>query len=158
MDKGFVDIFLALWFVLAAGMMTFVYWRSRANQDHNACLQTLASASALYSDSFCSGRSLKSFLTRYGGARNCLKVVVTRDDLFVLAPIRFLVYFTEKFDLEHSIAKKSITQFTTFYVMRLPGYRVTYVSQSGEVRTIELWPRRSKDFEQAMGANWRATP
>jgi hypothetical protein len=158
MDTGLVNTFLVIWFTLTAGMVIFVYWRGKSNQAHNAVLNTLAGASALYSDSFCSGRSLKSFRTRFGGARNCLKVVVTQDDLFVLAPIRFLVFFTEKFDLEHAIAKRSITQFSMFRVMRQPGYRVTYISQSGEVRTIELWPRRPKEFEQAMDLAVRATP
>jgi hypothetical protein len=79
-------------------------------------------------------------------------VVVTRDELFVLAPIRFLVYFTEKFDLEHSIAKKSISEFAKFHLLRLPGYRVTYIDQRGEAHTIELWPRRPKEFEEAMSA------
>jgi hypothetical protein len=158
MDTGLVDAILIGWFVLTAGMITFVYLRSRSNQDHNAVLETLANASALYSDSFCSGRSLKSFRTKFGGARNCLKVVVTRDELFVLAPIRFLVYFTEKFDLEHSIAKKSISEFAKFRRLQLPGYRVTYISQNGEAHTIELWPRRPKEFEQAMNVELRATP
>jgi hypothetical protein len=157
MDTDYVSAFLVVWLVLTVGLCTFVYLRSKANLDHRAIIERLRDASTLYSDNFCSGRSLKSFRTKYGGARNCLKVVVTRDGLFLLAPIQFLVYFTEKFDLEHDIPKNSIREFEKLNRPLQSGFRVSYLGQSGETRTIELWPRRPKIFEQAMNVGYRAT-
>jgi hypothetical protein len=157
MDMIIVGVVLVVWFVLTAGLITFVYFRSKASETHRAVIESLQNASALYSDNFCSGHSLKSFRTKFAGARNSLKVVVTQDVLYVTSSIQFLVYFTEKFDLEHTIPKKSIQEFAKLKRLLQTGFRVAYLDKGGEVRRIELWPRRPGEFEQAMSVGFHSS-
>jgi hypothetical protein len=158
MEPGIVEVVLMIWVVITAGLVTFVYLRSKADPDHRAILDQLDDAPALYSDRFCSGRSLRSFRTKYAGARNCLRVVVTSENLFVLAPVQFLVYFTEKLDLEHAIPKSAIREFQKIHRFLQTRYRVSYEGRGGEMRTIELSPRRLKEFEEAMSAGMSPLP
>jgi hypothetical protein len=157
MDMGIVSVVLVVWFSLTAGLIMFVYMRSKANENHRTITESLRNAPALYSDNFCSGHSLKSFFTTFAGARNSLKVVVTQDSLYVTASAQILTYFTEKFDLEHTVPKKSIQEFAKLKRLLQTGFRVGYLDKGGEVRRIELWPRRPSEFEEAMSVGFHSS-
>jgi len=65
--------------------------------------------SALFRASWASGRSRKSFLTALGGARNCLLIGVTKEELIVVPCFPFnLMFLPEVFDLEHRVPRRDI--------------------------------------------------
>src|SRR5688500_18299687 len=56
---------------------------------------------ALFSQNWCSGRSLRNVVTRLGGASGCLWVTVTRDELLVGSHFPFtLMFLPEIYGLE----------------------------------------------------------
>lgn len=92
----------------------------------------------------CSGRSMKSVLTRFGGANNCLLVAITRDELIVTPSFPFnLMFLPEFYDLERRVARSAIShvEIRTW----LLGKRVC-VTFHGDVPAIELRVRDRDAF------------
>jgi hypothetical protein len=108
----------------------------------------------LYASSHSSGRSLKSWRTRWGAAKNCLKIVVTEDFLYTSVPDPLLRTITRKYDLEHQIHKSSIETITPKRrLLSRRSYIIAYRDGRGEAHRIELWPRNRKEFERVLGGN-----
>ncbi len=107
----------------------------------------------LYVSSRSSGRSLKSWRTRWGAAKNCLKIVVTHDFLYTGVPDPLLRTVTKKYDLEHQIPKPSIeeVEIRWHFLSRKCVY-IRYHDDQGGVHELELWPQRRAEFQQALGA------
>jgi hypothetical protein len=157
MDSSLGFVFFCVWFLLLGILSLYFHRRGSDNRSHQVISSALEEAIPLYSSNRSSGRSLKNFKTRYGGARNCLKVVVTKGELVVTAPVAFLAAFSEDYDLEHSIPKESICEYVRFTRFFQRVYRVSYIDEQGVLRTIELWPKKSAQFEQAMNLPFTTT-
>lgn len=56
----------------------------------------------VYQEFFASGASRKNILTKLGGARNCLRLLVTRDFLWVTSWFPFSI-IAPVYDLEHIV-------------------------------------------------------
>ena len=107
----------------------------------------------LYVSSMSSGRSLKNWRTRWGAAKNCLKIVVTEDFLYTGVPLPLLRTVTKKYDLEHQVRKSSIETVETrrHFLSRKCVY-IRYRDELGGMHELELWPQRRAEFVQALGA------
>jgi hypothetical protein len=98
-----------------------------------------------------SGRSLRSVLTRLGGARNCLLVAVTREALVIRPHFPFtLLFLPEIYGLEWTIPRSSIQRVAQ--VEGLIGRRllVEFKSGGGDIERVELILRDSEQFRQAL--------
>ncbi|HEY7182225.1 MAG TPA: hypothetical protein VIC84_12430 [Blastocatellia bacterium] len=102
----------------------------------------------LYQEWFASGRSTKNILTQLGGWNNCVRLVITKDLLWVTSWFPFSI-FAPACDMEHVIPLDWITEvehnrgFTK-------GIRLTYVGENGAVRSLELVPRNEESVLRAM--------
>jgi hypothetical protein len=105
-----------------------------------------------FSEKWVSGFSHKNFLTKHGGAANCLRVELSRNALVVRPMFPFnLMFFPEVYDLEHFIPKDKIKRLQ-------PGAEdgdkgkvlIEFEGSNGEKR-IELMLRKRREFLIALG-------
>ena len=97
-----------------------------------------------------SGRSLKTWWTRLGGASNCLIVSVTRSRLIIRPIFPFtLLFIPEIYDLEHSIGLVEITNID----VQPSAFRqvaVVEFQERQQLRRIEITLRNPDRFLQAV--------
>ena len=104
----------------------------------------------VYREYFASGSSHKNILTKWGGARQCLQLLVTKNLLIVTSWFPFSI-ISPLYDLEHVIPLDSIT---SVHGSTLFGFRIlllTYRGEDGEKHTLSLRPRRPEDFIRSLG-------
>ena len=131
----------------AAGLLCLFAWRfvramqTRPRFDHQ---------DIILQKRFASGCSQKNFLTKIGGARNCLRLVVTRSFLSVTAwfPFSLIASF---YDVEHVIPLSSITSVKRDSFMGRPTFLVTFTTESDAPRTLRLIPKQADAFAQSLG-------
>src|SRR5215470_19075798 len=87
---------------------------------------------AVYQEWFASGYSRKNILTRVGGARNVLRLVVTRDVLWVTSWFPFSL-ITPLYDLEHVIPLDQITSVEVKKGFLVSGVQVSYADSFGKL-------------------------
>jgi hypothetical protein len=107
-------------------------------------------APELYRNNFGSGRSLATTLTRIGGARNCLQIVITPDEIVTRTYFPFSI-FAGPYDLEHRIDKRDIIGFReskSFLAGRI--LTLQYRREDGQSAELELIPKRYEAFRQAL--------
>jgi len=108
-----VDAFLRdnfqLFFVFAVvwcgSWMAYLLWRRSRRGPR---FPRLEEVELLFQEKSASGNSHKSFITRLGGAHNCLRIVVTREEVWVTTYFPFTA-FVGFYDLEHRIRRDAIT-------------------------------------------------
>ena len=107
-------------------------------------------ADILHQEWFASGNSRKNLFTRLGGARNCLRLVVTRDLLWVTSwfPIKLV---TPLYDLEHVIPRDRITAVRRSRGILMPSVVVTFRDEAGGENTLDLYPWRPAEFIHSLG-------
>lgn len=99
----------------------------------------------VFCERFASGSSHKTWLTRLGGASNCLTVIVTRSQLAIKMFFPFSA-FASRCDLEHLIPISDITSLT-------PKGRITELEfrrSDGTRRTLSLRLRKTNGFMRAI--------
>jgi len=94
-----------------------------------------------FEERWTSGRSFKTWLTRLGGANNCLRVTVTEDEIWVTPHVPFSL-FADQLDLEHRIRIRDLTRIDP----RKRSLELEFRTATGESRTLELCLRRSAEF------------
>jgi hypothetical protein len=104
----------------------------------------------LFQEWFASGHSRKNLLTLLGGARNCLRLVVTKDMLRVTSWFPFSM-ITPFYDLEHVIPRDRITAVRRSWAFLLPSVLVTFRDAAGEEHTLWLFSWRPAEFLGSLG-------
>ena len=95
-----------LWAVLSLSFIgCMIYFRKKLGP--NPVFPAISPSSILYQENFASGRSLEDGITRIGGARHCLKLIVTKEELWVMSWF-FPAFFIAPYDLIHRIPKQNI--------------------------------------------------
>jgi hypothetical protein len=102
----------------------------------------------LFEERFASGFSLKNIFTQLGGAHNCLRLVITKDWLWVTSWLPFSL-ITPLCDLEHVIPRNGISAFEAEANSRV--IRLTYTDQDGSMHSLKLIPKDSNSFIRALG-------
>ncbi len=112
-----------------------------------------------------SGRSLKNWVTRYGGASRCLVITVTETELqtdFKLPRFASFALFSNSLgrlqeqaiakqsDLTHCILKSNITSVAVKSELWQKIYQVEYQDAAGIVNRLELMPKNHAVFEDAL--------
>lgn len=97
-----------------------------------------------------SGHSKKNILTMIGGARNCLRLVVTDELLWVTTWFPFKIFSTF-YDLEHVIPLPSITDMHLASFLGIERLEITYIDVIGKSHTVAVVPKDWPAFLQAIG-------
>lgn len=141
--------FLMVWFaclgwVLAVFTFKYFWHRSKGRFPVDPPESAL-----IYSESFASGRSLKSWRTRLGGASNCLMVMLTRDRLVIRPFFPFLILGPD-FDLVHDIPFSSLETVTKNTGFLKGGLRLRFRLPNGELRELEIMSKNTVALKQAL--------
>jgi hypothetical protein len=99
----------------------------------------------VFQEWFASGCSTKNLLTRFGGAHNCLRLVVTRELLWVTGWFPFSL-LTGFYDLEHLIPLNRIVSVETNQGWLSNVVIVSYLDDTGSRRSLRLIPKDAAGF------------
>lgn len=131
--------FAVIWNIVAFALML---WRRKRR---GLVLPKLSDPDVLFSERFASGSSDKSWMTRLGGASNCLTVIVTKTHFAITTFFPFAAV-AGTYDLEHLVPISDITAVA-------PKGRVTEVEfrlSDGGLRKVALRLRNAAEFLQAL--------
>ena len=136
--------FFIAWFLFWL-IVSFVYRKVRGEK-----VSIPAKHEVVFEERGASGRSLRTWWTRLGGASNCLVVSVPRSRLVVRPIFPFtLLFLPEIYDLEHSINLTEITnvdiQSGVFRQLAVVEFR-----KRQQLRRIEITLRNPEGFLQAV--------
>lgn len=140
-------VLLFLFFVFA--LLALAIQRVRADRRTGISFPLTADHEVLYDEATASGRSLKSLLTRLGGAAQCLKVTVTRDEVRV-RPTSHGVIPMPELDLVHRVKKSAVTATRIGGLGRSGKVRLEYRRVAGEAHSLELVLRDAEGFLAAL--------
>ena len=110
----------------------------------------LAKEEILYQERSASGASQRNILTKLGGANNCLRLVVTKEILWITTWLP-LVPLTAFYDLEHFIPLRNITSIESKKVFWKPALLLTFLDLYGVKHAVLLAPKKREAFLQALG-------
>jgi len=102
-------------------------------------------ADVVFQEWFASGCSQKNIITKIGGARNCLRLVVTRSFLWVTSwfPFSLIAPF---YDMEHVIPLNTIISVRSASFLGRRTFLLTYRDSTGGTHTLRLLPKKPDDF------------
>jgi len=120
------------------GGMTYMLWRRKIRGPH---FPSRDQVNVLFDERWTSGRSLKSLLTRLGGANNCLRVTVTDSELWIAPHFPFSA-FGSSLDLDHRVERSAIASIKR----RGKPITVEWMTPNGEPKAVELRLRRPLEF------------
>jgi hypothetical protein len=103
----------------------------------------------VFQEWFASGCSTKNLFTRFGGAHNCLRLVITREILWVTGWFPFSL-LTGFYDLEHVIPLNRIVSFEANQGWLSNVVIVSYLDDTGSRRSLRLIPKNAAGFVGAL--------
>jgi hypothetical protein len=138
-------VLLAVFLWVGGFVLASILLRLRAGRP----IITRAPEHAVFLQRSGSGRSERSWLTRLGGANNCLMVAVTEHELHIVPMFPFnLMFMPEVWDLEHRIRRRDIRSVT-------PGsgrwVRIEWQSSGAGRKAFRLRVRQPEALLQALG-------
>lgn len=140
-------IFSAAWVVTFA---TFFAWRRYSKGPIHP---PIAESDVRFVERYASGFSHKNYFTRLGGAKNALVVRVLKDGVLIepIAIFKWIMPIGFN-DLEHYVAKSSITRVEPATSFGRSSLRLEFRGKDGAARTLELILRKPQDFLAALNA------
>src|SRR2546422_10074370 len=146
-DRG-VEMRVYYWisyplFVLMCAYIIYKYFLAVRNRPR------IQKNDILYQEWFASGWSTKNILTQLGGGKNCTRLVITKDLLWVTSWFPFSL-FAAAYDLEHVIPLDWITEIEQKRSFMWKGIRLTYVDANGAAHSLKLVPRNEESFLRAI--------
>ena len=109
----------------------------------------IAKEDIVYQERFASGASQKNVLTKLGGARNCLRLVVTREVLWVTSCFPFSV-IAAVYDLVHVIPLRRISSVQPARYFGSDSLLLSYSDVSGRSHSMRLIPKNRERFLTAI--------
>ena len=103
----------------------------------------------LYQERTASGRSHKNWLTKMGGARNCLRLVITDDELWI-TPLFPFSALAGVFDMDHRISREKIIAVESHQVVLKKSLLISYRDDKNKEHLIEVMPRNIEKFETTL--------
>lgn len=139
---------LLWWLSLLFGVafLAFIAWR------YVSALRArplFAKDDIIYQERFASGASQRNILTQFGGARNCLRLVVTHDLLWITSWFPFSL-LAVVYDLEHVVPLRSIKSASRIRKFGIESLNLTFADKSGTIREVRLVPRDFDRFVRAL--------
>ena len=105
------------------------------------CLST----DLVFQEWFASGCSHLNFITNIGGGRNCVRLVVTKDFLWVTTWFPFSL-IAPAYDMEHVIPLSAITAVNRDKFLGTQTFLLTFTLANGKARTLRLRSKRPEQF------------
>lgn len=119
-------------------------WRKKPFFAHTA-------GNAVFVERWVSGNSNKNILTKLGGARNCLSVVLTPSSLEIRPHFPFsLLFLPEIYDLELSIPRTRIRSAVRERRFFKDTLHVRFVAPGETERSVRVVLRRPQEFLDAL--------
>ena len=106
----------------------------------------------VYQERFASGASQKNFLTKLGGGRNCVRLVVTRDVLWVTSWFPFSI-LAATYDMVHVISLRSISSLQPARFFGSVSLLLSYTDNHGRSHSLRLIPTNRERFLSAIHFN-----
>ncbi len=106
-------------------------------------------ADIIYQVWFASGHSRKNILTRLGGARNCLRIVVTKDLLWVTSWFPFSM-ITVFYDLEHVVRRDQILSVSRSWGFLMSSVVLIFRDSNGSQHSLRLYPWQQAAFLRSL--------
>ncbi len=110
---------------------------------------SINSADIIYQEWFASGHSRKNILTRLGGARNCLRLVVTKDLLWITSWFPFSL-ITAFYDLEHVVRRDQILSVSRSRGFLMSSVVLIFRDSFGSQHSLRLYPWRQAEFLRSL--------
>ena len=107
-------------------------------------------ADIIYQEWFASGYSRKNIFTRLGGAQNCLRLVVTKDLLWVTSWFPFSL-LAALYDLEHVVPRNQILSVNPSRWFLIPSVLLVFRDAHGSQHTLSLYPWGQAKFLRSLG-------
>ena len=150
------NTYLVVWGICAVLSLIFVGYRVVVHKKRGPRFPAPSEYKALYEDRWASGRSLENIITQLGGARNCLKLTVTPDELWTTTWL--FPFIGDAYDLEHRIKKQDIVSVGKASGLFKGGTLVVeYRRENGSQARLELTPKRYEEFKQALEVGMNVT-
>jgi hypothetical protein len=149
--KNFNAIFSASFLWVGFIIVALIIYKVKAGKK----ITPIDSSDILYQEDGVSGSSHKNILTRLGGARNCLLVTATKNeiDIHPSFPLN-LPFLPEIYDLKQRIAVKEIKSIQRIeHVIGKPSIKIEYVITGGESKAFELYLGNTDKFLSSIGRN-----
>jgi hypothetical protein len=126
------------------GWVAWQYSRAVRNGSH------FEPADVVFQEWFASGCSQKNIITKIGGGRNCVRLVVTKSSLWVTSwfPFSLIAPF---YDMEHVIPLDAIVSVRSSGFLGRRTFLLTYRGVTGDPHTLRLLPRKPDDFTRSLG-------
>lgn len=102
--------------------------------------------SIIYSEKWASGHSLKSFITKYGGANKVLHIIITDKELIIKTGV-LLAFIANIYDLLHRIPLKNIEKTERKKGLLGPRLHVHFTDQTGKKKEIVLMSKNMEEIE-----------
>lgn len=138
---GLIFAVTALWTI---GGFAWMLWRRKKRN-----LFPEEAKNILYQERFASGRSHKNWYTKIGGAQNCLRLVITKDELWI-TPLFPFSALAGVFDLDHRILLEKIIAIEPTKVAFRKSFLISYRDIKEFEHLVEVMPRNIKNFETAL--------
>jgi len=132
--------FCALWTI---GGFAWMLWRRKKRN-----LFPDEAKDVVYEERTASGRSHKNWYSKLGGAQNCLRLVITKTELWI-TPIFPFSALAGTFDLDHRIPLEKISSIDANKIMFKKSLLITYRDPKDEKRVVEVIPKDAEGFEMA---------
>lgn len=138
----FKYIFFALW--LATLIIIIRVFQTKGKKALEI-FPTIDFNKVLFREKSVFGRSRKSLMTKLGGAKNLLDVIITEDELWIKSPM-FFAGFLKKFDLIHRVKLSRINRVELVKNVVI----VSFSSDEQSENVIELRLIKHKEFIDAI--------
>ena len=136
-------------FYLSLIMLAYVIFKYVLAQLNRPLIQK---SDIVFQEWFASGCSTKNVFTRFGGAHNCLRLVVTKELLWVTGWFPFSL-LTGFYDLEHLIPLKRIVSLEANQGWLSNVVVVSYLDGAGSTHSLRLIPKNAAGFVTALRSN-----
>jgi hypothetical protein len=132
-----------IWVVCAFGYLFFRRLRK------GSIFPRLNPNEIIYQEFTASGCSYKTWWTKSGGAKNCLKLVVTVNELWITSWFPFNI-MSETCDLEHRIPKDRIKKISVLKSHWSSVFLIDFLTDTGLERRVKIIPKNGKKFIHAL--------
>jgi hypothetical protein len=130
-------------FILMCAYIAYKYFLALQNRPR------IQKNDIMYQEWFASGCSTKNILTQFGGGNNCVRLVITKDLLWVTSWFPFSL-FAPAYDMEHVIPLGWITEVESKRDSIRRGIRLTYADANGASHSLKLLPGNEEGFLRAI--------
>jgi len=141
--------FLVIWGISFVPSAIFMVYIVRRHVEVRRTFPAIAKADIVYQENFASGASQKNWITKIGGARNCLRLIVTKDLLWVTARFPFGIFATA-YDLQHVIPLDRISLVQNERLWGSDVLFLSYIGTSGGSHILTLIPKNRERFLESI--------